>query len=310
MENKMVYKPRRSKSKASADKVEPKAHTKASSDQKGRSPGVNHADRKPKLGGKVEAMANALKSLKTSGEGEQGLTAHSAFLGTFGMNPSGSAKELVIEYVDFFDYDPGADPTTAPFKQYKFNPNFNNLVNPALNNPTENISRVNSVTLWALPQFAVSTVESSVAVDFGVPVHSVSDAILTATPSLEVDILRGTASQKSTLLTPTSVSDWVKVGHWSYDKLFAVSNYNPVYDSLGNQCLFTFTVVKPDNGVASAQGVQFMVEIEASQTLPPMSGIEVGRPASNNPTAWYNAVAGGTGVTPAFVRLKGLRNTI
>jgi len=270
------------------------------------------------LGKELEKVMSNIKDMKiqrlaegTEEEGSQP-SLHGSFLGTFGHNPSGSAKELVTQYVDFFDYVYDDSGTGQHIRQYKFNPNFNNLFPPASLQPSANVSRVERVKLWALPNFQIDTADSSCIVDFGVPVHSVSDVkyVPGATPTVEVDAFRGTAAQKSTLLTPTSVSDWVKVGEWHAKSLFDDSNFSPAYDSLGNQALFTAVVVYPDNGAAYARNVQFMVEIEVAQTLAPLSQIEMTLIQTTRSEAWYDALPQGTGFTPAFVQMKTLRNAI
>jgi len=248
-------------------------------------------------------IAARLSTLKAEEPAEHQASPHATFLKTFGENPSGSQKELVWEFVDFFDYVKSTATPTKPFRQYILDVS-NNIITPSPLNPAKNIGRVEKVKLWALPQFDIDVGIASIAVDFGVPV------VQSGAASALVSANEATAAQKGTLLTPTSVSDWVLVGSYDAKSIFDQSNFGPVFNTSGDQVLFTVAVVNPDDGKESGSTVQFMLECTMSQTIAPQNNIKMKLIESADTNAWSQAGTGSVADTPAFIRLKHLRNAL
>ena len=118
-------------------------------------------------------------------------------------NPTASSREIVFKFVDFFD-SPGtsgqtSDPYSA-FQQFKFD--IGDVVNWTDNAVTTAAgARVLRYRLYALPNFDPNFVSIATrAVLFGLPVRVGSEGAIV------------TVATKTTILTPTSVSDWVLVG--------------------------------------------------------------------------------------------------
>lgn len=200
----------------------------------------------------------------------------SAFMGSFGVNPSGSAKELVFECIDFFDYVPNP---AAGLRQYAFNPKSFNLTPPfpgAGGSATveNNVGKIKSVKLYALPDFSLNVSAASVQVLFGCPVSKFGRYDNASTPP-EQDGFVGTVAQRATLLTPTSVSDWVEIGGWSASSLFKDANFGPTYTPSQEQVLFTISCLDPDDASLSDLNVQLMVVVEVAQSLPPLGTAQV-----------------------------------
>lgn len=189
----------------------------------------------------------------------------------FNSNPSGSEKELNVKVSDFVDSDPGHLST------YWFDIDSNGLelfptVASAKMGPR---CRVKRVTVYALPRFVNSDVSAaSVLVCFAVPVTvGCSDPNESSTTSQS-------AASKSTLLTPTAVSDWVKVGYWNAEKLFSTTDMSPAFHNAGNgtlslQPLGTIGVYNPDNGslIENTKPIQLRYDIEYSITIPPLTSV-------------------------------------
>jgi len=288
-----------------ATKQKPKPHTvkDKSGPVRKEIPYLAHVHRGLGARAAVLDIAARLSTLKAEEPAEHQPSPHATFLKTFGENPSGSQKELVWEFVDFFDYVKSDPASPKPLRQYQLDVS-NNIITPSDLNPASNIGRVEKVKLWALPQFDIDTGISSVVVDFGVPVvQSGGTAALFSGNE-------GTAAQKGTLLTPTSVSDWVLVGSYDAKSIFDQSNFGPVFSTAGDQVLFTMAVVNPDDGKESASTIQFMLECTMSQTIAPQNNIKMKLVQSADANAWCIAGPATLAETPAFIRLKHLRNAI
>lgn len=207
-------------------------------------------------------------------------TVKGSFMGTFGSNPTGASKELVFKCYDFFDF---SSSTATAVHQYKFAANNFNIAPPSDTAtpgvvPDANVGKIISVKLWALPQFAIDTSSSLYEVLFGVPVCNYGETTVVGNPITGIDqeSFRGTAGQCTTVLTPTSVSDWVLCGSYTSKSLFKDSNFSPVFDDGSGQALFTYAVVNPDDGqqVSENTSIQFMVEVEIAQALPVLASVQ------------------------------------
>ena len=184
------------------------------------------------------------------------------------MNPTSSDREIRTTLVDFFDYDFGTDIALA-FKQYLFNVANVYGFNTASPGAPSPMARLLGFQLWALPRFSNDNVaDATLAVLFGLPVTGGAEGT-TAT----------TAALQTTLLTPTSVSDWVKVGEWNEETIDSTTQ-QPLITPDGNTALGTFVVVDPDDFEvlldATLPSVQFMAKTTIAQALPNLLDHEAG----------------------------------
>lgn len=237
----------------------------------------------------------------------------SAFMGTFGANPTGSSKELVFECIDFFDYVPNA---AAGLRQYAFNPKSFNLTPPfpgagGSASVEDNVGKIKAVRLYALPDFSTNVAAASVQVLFGCPVNKFGQYNSASTPP-DQGGFKATAAQKATLLTPTSVSDWVEVGSWSAASIFKDANFGPTYTASQEQVLFTIACLDPDDASLLDLNVQFMVVVQVEQSLPPLGTAQVSLVESASVDAWTGPVDNTASVNdePVMVTLKRLQNAI
>ena len=203
-------------------------------------------------------------------------------------NPSASDREIVTTIIDFFDFDFQTEPALA-YKQYIFYPN--NVYGMATASPgaPNPLGRPLSHELWALPRFVNDSVGTAgVAVMFGVPVTAGSG--LTAS----------TCAQQTTFLTPTSVSDWVKVGEWN-EKTVDLSTQQLLVAPDGGTAMSTFTVIDPDDStlITSGNPIQFMAKTKVAQALPNLIDVKAGT-FSGSATLW-SAVPQTPGITASPV---------
>ena len=184
------------------------------------------------------------------------------------MNPTSSDREIRTTLVDFFDYNFGTDIALA-FRQYLFNVanvyGFN-TASPGAPNP---MAQVLAFQLWALPRFSNDNVaRATLAVLYGLPVTGGAESTTGTTAALQ-----------TTILTPTSVSDWVKVGEWN-EKTIDLTTQQPLITPDGNSALGTFVVVDPDDFQVilddTLPPVQFMAKTIISQALPNIIDHEAG----------------------------------
>jgi hypothetical protein len=175
----------------------------------------------------------------------------------------------VIRYTDYFD-SPSSD--TNPFQQFIFNlatsPWFGSTTG---GDDSDQITKVLRVEVFALPKWAVATTVSgsSVMVLFGVPAR--------VGPGTGDSKILNT-SQRSTLLTPTANTKWVRVGGWEHDKLFGDSEVLPAFTSdaegnpLRNQVLASLLLVDPDDMGTFLAGnvpqVQYRIEWTVAHSMP------------------------------------------
>lgn len=172
-------------------------------------------------------------------------------------NPSAANSEIHVTLTDFFESATGA----ALYQQHLADlASLAKLINGSVSGASRPLARITKYELYALPRFGNGAVAASaVAVLFGLPVTPSIAATGTAANS--------TIATKSTLLTPTSVSDWVLVGKWTANSLAAgpsmlVSNSNG-YTALGS-----FVVVDPDDFGPIATSIQYMARVTFAQTIP------------------------------------------
>jgi len=177
-------------------------------------------------------------------------------LSGFSDSGVGSTREILYRITDYFD---SADGTNGSVEYwYRLD---NNFADSSPNIPQASYQKIHSVELYALPRFSVDTAASPVVVLFGVPIMS------------SVTGTSRNSAQRSTLLTPSSVSTWQKVGGWSASVLLSDTQQSlSVQSNTGGfdfACLAACTVVDPDDYTAiTDNGVQFKMVISVRQTLP------------------------------------------
>lgn len=202
------------------------------------------------------------------------------------VNPTASNKELVVRATDYFDSAPKF------YTQYLFSVNENGIFQSPGLGSSANYCRVLSAKFYALPRFSNDAISSAtVLVAFAVP------ATLPLNSASTVEEQNSTSlCQKSTLLTPTSVSDWVLVGEMkstAFDRSQAVPAYaaNPGSNA-GLQVLGTLALLNPDDGTLSTSKVQYRVDIEYAQTVPNIATIKGAVPVTDNVAVWREPIDG------------------
>lgn len=195
-------------------------------------------------------------------------------------NPSSATREMLVTLVDFLE-SPGE--ALAPYQQYQLdmrNPLGLEAGTTGVQSP---LARVTSFKLFALPRSVNAAVASAVlAVNFGLPV-TVGSAAASG----------GTAAVKTTVLTPTSVLDWVLVGEWTEATVSSTAQQLLSVD--GRAVLGTWGLFDPDTWTASPDVVQYMVEVTVAQALPNWFTISGATVTSAATTAYSSALVG----TPA-----------
>lgn len=204
-------------------------------------------------------------------------------------NPSSSTNELVLQITDYFDSPGDVD---FAFQQWNTNSYFD-LFDSKYQNQA-NLAKLVSFDLWALPDFDVDTAVSAVMVLFGVPVQSSGLSVC--------------AAQKTTLLTPTSVSDWVKVGSWRAKSLYADANVQPPADTT-LICGGSFVVVDPDTMEPVATKIQYRAEATFAITMPQVIEFPITVPVTNVP-AWNGVEANVPAPSPVVAQYKRIQNNI
>lgn len=170
-----------------------------------------------------------------------------------------STKEILFRYTTYFNSLDQAATGNSGVYYFRTDQDFIENASSA-GSP---VMKVESLTLYALPGFGLNTASSPAMVLFGVPVRSMDGTVVR------------NAAQQSTMLLPTSVSQWVRVGGWTADKLFADATLQPATVSsatLSFAALCQWAVVDPDTftsitGPDFTEGIQFKLVVTVSQTL-------------------------------------------
>jgi len=195
-------------------------------------------------------------------------------LAGFSTQGSEATKEILFRVTDFFD---SSDETNGSGQYwYRLDNTFFRDTGA-----TEALYQdIHSVDLYAIPRFSIDTAASPVIVLFGVPVAS------------QIAGTVRNAAQCSTLLMPSSVSKWQKVGSWSASRLLNDATQSLVVEQntggFDFACLGMFSVVDPDDySVITTGGVQFKIVIRVRQSLPLNDTLNVAVERSVLPT-WGN----------------------
>lgn len=211
-------------------------------------------------------------------------------------NPSGNQSEVKLRARIFFQQG-GPDYNADPFSQILFDIMDNNIFTNPATSSEKNLSRIESVSVYALPVFrnvlSDGVAGSVVAVLYGLPAFVGGKGL--------------TVAQRSTILTPTSVSDWVYVGGFSHDKTFSDGNVQPQVNSSNCQVVGQVAIIDPDTGnpiVNTADdfiSIQYYVDITYTQTLPTYTDVQGTIPVLNNSSGWDDINAAAPGNLPAMV---------
>lgn len=172
-------------------------------------------------------------------------------------NPSAANSEIHVTLTDFFESSSGLE----LYQQHLADlASLAKLINVSTSGTSRPLARITKYELFALPRFNNGDVAgAALMVLFGLPV----------TPSVAATgIAAGsTVATRSTLLTPTSVSDWVLVGRWTDHSLSSAPSML-MSNSNGYTALGAFVVVDPDDFLPVATTIQYMARITFAQTIP------------------------------------------
>lgn len=193
-------------------------------------------------------------------------------------NPTGNANELIFRSTVYPDYkyeENGAQQNVNSI-QYTFEVVENNPFN-GLSGLENNLCRIKHVHFHALPKFVNDGVASNTLLAmYALPVQNGGTTSANSVTS---------ACQRSTILTPTSVSDWVYIGGFSQDKVFGTSTFAPTM-TFDYQVIGTLAIVDPETltPVVDSDGkqlpIQLKITVEYAITLPPMFQMDI-REAGN-----------------------------
>lgn len=212
-------------------------------------------------------------------------------------NPTAATREIHMTYVDFFDVKPLTTDGT-PYRQYKADTSSFVDLDGIAPGTTAAFSRITGFKLWALPRTVNAGVAGAVvAVLFGLPVQPGSASSTTT---------GGTAATKTTILTPTSVSDWVLVGEWN-EKTLATTSQVLDINGTGFVALGSFAVCDPDDfnlityESESETGIQFMAEVSFAQTIPNVVNVAAGVSAAADVTVYTSTTGGSLSTNPMMI---------
>jgi len=192
-------------------------------------------------------------------------------------NPTAAAKEMLVTLTDFFE---SPAEVLSPYQQYQldlrnalgFNSGSTGVVAP--------LARVTKFELFALPRTQNAAVAAStLAVLFGLPVNAGTGESAGAT-----------AATKTTVLTPTSVLDWVPVGSWSESTITSTVQ-QLLTTPEGLTILGTFAVFNPDDWTPTNDAIQYMAKVTMAQALPSYFTVQGAVPTAIGETAYSSPVA-------------------
>lgn len=192
-------------------------------------------------------------------------------------NPTASTKEMVVTLVDFFE---SPKETVSPYQQFQLD--LKNMLgfNAGSTGAASPLARVTKFELFALPRSINADVAAAtLAVLFGLPVNAGTGGTAGAT-----------AAVKTTILTPTSVLDWVLVGSWNENTITSTAQ-QLISGSNGLTVLGTFAVFNPDDWTPVADPLQYMAKVTIAQALPSYFTVMGAVPTAISENA-YSSVTG------------------
>jgi hypothetical protein len=209
-----------------------------------------------------------------------------------------STKEIRMMFTDYFDT---SDDAAAGYFQWVWTAS-QSVFTGGSGVPTGGFipSYVLGADLYALPKFSLDSVDSSILVVTSVPVIAGASA-LTACGAVQ-----------STLILPTSVQKWVKVGSWRASQLFDTSEFLPAIESeTGNQPIFSGVCLNPDTLAVAASNVQMKIVLHLAQALPPVVKMGYGVTNTANAACLHSPIGGiATTAKDCLVQVTGVANTI
>jgi len=208
-----------------------------------------------------------------------------------------ATKELRYDFTDYFDTSGDA---AAGYFQWVWDP-AQSIFTPGTATSSDAFpAYVRGAELYALPKFALDSKDSSIL-------------FITTCPATVSDSTTGVAtSVQSTLILPTSVQKWVRVGRWSAKQIFGTSNYLPsVSSSGGYQAIFSGVCLNPDSLAVVAATLQCKIVLHISQSIPPIVKLGFGITNSDNPDILHSVVGGiSIGVKDCMVQVTGVSDSL
>lgn len=214
---------------------------------------------------------------------------------TAGSSNVGASTVLVQKFIDHFDSTGDKD---FAYQSVLWNPSQQFLSTQTPDSSSFGSSaghKVKSVTLEALPRFnAGDPALATTVVCFAVP-------IVSATAGDADGVNKYTCShQRTTILTPTPNSHWVKVGYWS-----GVESEELAANSNGNLTLCTMTVLDSDTMAPTTGKLQYRITITVEIALPLVTYANMSIPSADVPT-WTTSTAGTTSANPIMSEIVGI----
>jgi len=208
-----------------------------------------------------------------------------------------SSKEIRMSFTDYFDT---SDDAAAAYFQWMWNPSQSVFSTGTATSGGFVPSYALGADLYALPKFALDSASSSVLVVTTVPVIAGNSSLTAA------------GNSQSTLILPTSVQKWVKVGSWRASKLFDSSEYLPAIETdTGNQPVFSGVCLDPDTLAVTAANLQMKIVIHLAQALPPVVKMGFGSTNSANAGCLHSPIGGiTTTAKDCLVQVTGMSDTI
>jgi hypothetical protein len=125
------------------------------------------------------------------------------------------------------------------------------------------------------------------------------------------------AAQSTTLLTPTSVSDWVKVMDWEASKLFKDSNIRPQIivgeSTVDRMPVASGVVLNPDDLTpltTDGAQIQFMIRVKVAYSLPQVTTANFALKQGGDVALMSVADLESPDSTPCLVNVTGIRNSM
>jgi hypothetical protein len=162
-------------------------------------------------------------------------------------------------------------------------------------------AKVTKVNVWAQQPFAGSAgleqnTENTYVVLFGLPASN--------------DTTTGICvAQQSTPISPSSVPQWIHVGHWSSKTTLKDSNVDLLPESDG-QVIAAVSLLDAQSLEPSADKVVYKIVYETLETLPVITTNQVAVTSTSSTGAWTGAVSGTLVATNVLAELEGVTTSL
>lgn len=232
-------------------------------------------------------------------------------------DPTQSMSEIAYTITDYFDivHEGETEPFTG-VNQYYFDTS-QPLFQPAPELSAPYFTRVTKADFYCLPRFSggkIDSSETSLLIAYGIP----AAGDLGSEENVPL-----TVGQKTTLLTPTSVYNWVKVGTFK-ESQFRSTLAAPALSPLPilGMCLGALAILNPDDGkVLKDFTVQCRAVIRVSQSVPlsvlsAQQAVQIPDSALPDFNPWSDVVTGEEGAEvnpntlPVFVKIRGRSDNV